>query len=405
MTTRAASKAGSNGSNGSNSRRGSLISNGLTSPIPGNDDDNERYSKRRRVSTASRTTPTKPPSAASRPSTRKRSILTLIEETPTMTKKRKRSADQSTKAESYSPPQTKTERSSTSSQEGASTRSLRSSDVSAKKVQLEPKTAIVFDEPDESHEKRTRVSDASIAASSSSQEDGDLNGSSLNESVGHDAQVDGENDDEKAAEVGPLLGEEIKDSLEVAPPTLDPTPAESASRAGSPPDSSFDRESPVKRADAAALAEDGVGKKKLPGRRRAPHPNPKVEAALRRQLHLRMNYRAVAKSLKPVLAELAQRSLKELETNPTAHEESSEYPAVKEGLHQSFERRLAWIQKQKELNKQRLKDMLEAEMEMRRTQYDVSLDPPVIDNTLVVANPSAERCKKYARNACYPLTA
>ena len=404
MTTRAASKAGSNGSNGSNSRRGSLISNGLTSPIPGNDDDNDRYPKRRRVSTASRTTPTKPPSTASKPSTRKRSILTLIEETPTASKKRKRSTDQSTKAESHSPPQTKAKRASTSSQGGASARSLRSSDVSAEKIQLEPKTAIVPNEPNESYEKRTRVFYASIAASSSSQEDGDLNGSSFNESVEHDAHANGENDDEKAAEVGPLLGEEVTDSLEVAPPTLDPTPAESASRAGSPPDSSFDRESPVKRADAV-LVEDGVGKKKLPGRRRAPHPNPKVEAALRRQLHLRMNYRAVAKSLKPVLAELAQRSLKELETNPTAHEEASEYPAVKEGLHQSFERRLAWIQKQKELNKQRLKDMFEAEVEMRRMQYDVGLDLRVIDNGLVVANPSAECCKKHARNASHPLTA
>jgi len=97
--------------------------------------------------------------------------------------------------------------------------------------------------------------------------------------------------------------------------------------------------------------------------------------------------------------------LKELETNPTAHEEASEYPAVKEGLHQSFERRLAWIQKQKELNKQRLKDMFEAEVEMRRMQYDVGLDLRVIDNGLVVANPSAECCKKHARNASHPLTA
>ncbi|KAL1306515.1 hypothetical protein AAFC00_005207 [Neodothiora populina] len=186
-----------------------------------------------------------------------------------------------------------------------------------------------------------------------------------------DAQVHADADAE-AEEEEEAPEESITASREIVPPSLDPTPVQSAqaSPAGSPPDSSFDQESPVKRAITSMPGVTGKGKKKLPGRRRAPHANPKVEAALRRQLHLRMNYRAVAKALKPILAELGHRSLRELESNPSAHEEASEYPVVKEDLHQCFEHRLAIIQKQKELNKQRLKDILEDELEMRKTKYE-----------------------------------
>lgn len=205
----------------------------------------------------------------------------------------------------------------------------------------------------------------------------ELDDEDAEEEVEVEEEVEEEND---VVDVEVLPGEEITTSLEAALSMIDPTPAPSAqaSPAGSPPDSSMEQDSPIKRAVASisgdtGIIEDSKGKKKLPGRRRAPHANPKVEAALRRQLHLRMNYRAVAKALKPILAELSHRSLRELNNNPKSHEESSEYPGVKDGLHQQFEQRLAWISRQKELNKRRINDMFEAETQMRKTQYEVRL--------------------------------
>lgn len=167
--------------------------------------------------------------------------------------------------------------------------------------------------------------------------------------------------------------------------TVDPTPVVSAtaSPAGSNQDSNADQESPSKQmasvlvGGAPTASQDGDKPvKRLPGRRRAPHANPKVEAALRRQLHLRMAYRAVAKNLKPILAELAKRSLNNIHKDPEAHTTFSEYPVVKDSLNEHFGERLAWIQKQKELNKQRLDDILEQETAMRKRNYEVSIITP-----------------------------
>ena len=55
--------------------------------------------------------------------------------------------------------------------------------------------------------------------------------------------------------------------------------------------------------------------KRMPGRRRAPNPNTSIEADLRRQLSLKTAYRAVTKMLKPVLGELARRTIDEVERN------------------------------------------------------------------------------------------
>ena len=116
-----------------------------------------------------------------------------------------------------------------------------------------------------------------------------------------------------------------------------------------------------------------------------------------------MNYRAVAKALKPVLDELSQRNLSNLKNNPKAHEEAKEYPIVKEGLHQHFEHRLAWIQEQKNLNKKRLSDILEHETAMRKQQYNVSFSFSKL--TVVTTNQSIEYCSEHARDADHPFEA
>lgn len=518
MTTRAASKAASIGSN---SRRGSLVSNGgHISPVASHD-DNERYPKRRRISNASvsKTTPIRGSqssqslSTASRPSTRSMSGSNLppIAETPTITKKRKRSSDSSAEnitlapvpqknrveiaAPAYSSPETKRQpsrkakRSSTSLEESTDSKDI---DVAADEAQLElnkrneayeheaevaaaeaeadaeveaevdtdneadeaeqadevvgqlangaiSQPELVNGEeasgdpaddsldPDENQGTSTkRHSNASDTLSEATQASADV----ANEESFNDVDASMEQDDEPEhddepeeeieeaeeddadadADVDPeeVPEGEITISLENVPMTVDPTPAESAqaSPAGSPPDSSLDQESPIIRAVTSVpgdLGLDSKGKKKLPGRRRAPHGNPKVEAALRRQLHLRMNYRAVAKALKPILAELGNRSLREIHADPKSHEEASEFAGVKEGLHQHFEGRLAWISKQKELSKRRLDDMFEAEMEARKSTYEVRVLTGGSPLRLLIV--FAEHCQKHAGATHHPPSA
>lgn len=89
--------------------------------------------------------------------------------------------------------------------------------------------------------------------------------------------------------------------------------------------------------------------KRLPGRRRAPNPNLSIEADLRRQLHLKMGYRAVAKALKPVLAELAKRSVDELVTHEEYHMQNEEYDFVNEQLDRLLQRKLAVLENEKNI--------------------------------------------------------
>lgn len=206
---------------------------------------------------------------------------------------------------------------------------------------------------------KSEEASGSVNSADASVDDGDLEGDDEEGSV--DSQ-----DGEMSASGGIVSA-----ALEVAP-----ADSMQASPAASPPESNADQESPVKQVitsapDGTTVMVTNKPMKKLPGRRRAPHPNPKVEAALRRQLHLRMNYRAVAKTLKPLLAELAKRSLSEIEDDTEAYQKTTEYPVVKEGLHQYFEQRLARVQKHKELSKKRLADMLAEQTEMRNQQHVV----------------------------------
>lgn len=195
-----------------------------------------------------------------------------------------------------------------------------------------------------------------------------LNGDDAERGYDEDAELDNSRD-------------ELTMPKQIGIATLDPTPVVSAaaSPTGSNQESNADQESPTKQSASVLLggaltaSQDGDKPvKRLPGRRRAPHANPKVEAALRRQLHLRMAYRAVAKNLKPILAELAKRSLSSIHKSSEAHTTFSEYSVVKNGLNEKFEGRLAWIQKQKDLNKQRLDDILAEQTAMRRRNFEVS---------------------------------
>lgn len=112
--------------------------------------------------------------------------------------------------------------------------------------------------------------------------------------------------------------------------------------------------------------------KRLPGRRRAPHSDPDVEANLRRQLELKVVYRAVAKALKPVLAELAQRTEHELEWDEKAHKCYEGYKEITGELDDRLRERLQVLESELQLEEERLARMHEADTILRRKQYEVS---------------------------------
>jgi hypothetical protein len=111
--------------------------------------------------------------------------------------------------------------------------------------------------------------------------------------------------------------------------------------------------------------------KRMPGRRRAPNPDASIEADLRRQLHLRLGYRAVAKALKPLLAELAQRTLKDVRTDAETVKESIEYKTVQAELDARLAQRLSHIDAEKRIRAANLDEQLIARNEVEQTKFVV----------------------------------
>ncbi|KAI7566443.1 hypothetical protein KC346_g21002, partial [Hortaea werneckii] len=93
-------------------------------------------------------------------------------------------------------------------------------------------------------------------------------------------------------------------------------------------------------------------------RRRAVHPDDKVEMAMRRSLDIRKAYRNTVRDMKAVLAEIAQRQINNLNDNPTCHEESTEHEDVKGDLDEAYEKRCRLIRDQQRFNQQLLEQRL-----------------------------------------------
>lgn len=89
--------------------------------------------------------------------------------------------------------------------------------------------------------------------------------------------------------------------------------------------------------------------KKPTGRRRNPHQDPKIEAAIRRQAELRTAYRAVSRAMKPLLVELSTRGVDELEDDVEAHKRYPEYIRAMAALDYFYEMRQAQLDAQKNL--------------------------------------------------------
>lgn len=124
---------------------------------------------------------------------------------------------------------------------------------------------------------------------------------------------------------------------------------------------------------STAPTQPGKAIRRLPGRRRAPHANPVVEAAIRRQLHLRMRFRAVVKGLKPILGELAKRSIHDLDTDVTALERNPAHSIVVDDLDKCLDDRHELLETQFRLENDHLRQTLEANQQAVRESAVVSV--------------------------------
>ncbi|KAJ8606254.1 hypothetical protein MRB53_041076 [Persea americana] len=118
----------------------------------------------------------------------------------------------------------------------------------------------------------------------------------------------------------------------------------------------------------------GAAQKRRPGRQRAPNADPVVEANMRRQLDLRILYRATVKALKPILAELAQRTADQFQLEETSHEQCDQFLEVEAGLKEKLQEKLAELDLKFKLETQRLESIRAAnEARVKQVFHDAAV--------------------------------
>nr|POE93075.1 hypothetical protein CFP56_64182 [Quercus suber] len=202
-------------------------------------------------------------------------------------------------------------------------------------------------------------------------------------------------------------GGAVRDQLATAAPSTDITPTPSAapspasSMSGSDNDMSSNSVKPAVEGLAGGIAiqeeveelddvdideEDVHGtqgqatgnvRRRIGGRKRAPHPDPKVEAAMRRQAHLKTAYRHLGKALKPLLDEIAGRTLDDLQ-DEKLYMRAAEFRTVRLGLDCALARRRKLIQTQNDLDLELWDEVLRREQDVQRSkalqQFEESQD-------------------------------
>ena len=122
---------------------------------------------------------------------------------------------------------------------------------------------------------------------------------------------------------------------------------------------------------------DGPAKsgRRLPGRRRQPHPDINVETDLRRQLNLKMSYRSLAKVQKALLEELSNRTINNLDADSNYHAQCPEYEPLMVSLDQRRDSRLDEVNAMRTYRLEQLERVRVAEERIQREQYIVRHPP------------------------------
>ncbi|KAI9677524.1 MAG: hypothetical protein M1817_006478 [Caeruleum heppii] len=113
----------------------------------------------------------------------------------------------------------------------------------------------------------------------------------------------------------------------------------------------------------------GLSGPRGPGRKRAPHSDPRIEALLVRQGDLRKSYRQVAKAIKPALAELADRCTQDLLEQEEVHKKALEYDVVQKELDVRLDQALAVTERRYQLDRENMMSILEADKVVARKDY------------------------------------
>jgi hypothetical protein len=112
--------------------------------------------------------------------------------------------------------------------------------------------------------------------------------------------------------------------------------------------------------------------RRLPGRRRQPHPDINIETDLRRQLTLKMNYRSLAKVQKTLLEELSKRTVNNLQKDQDYHKKCPEYEPLMALLQQRRDSRVDQIDAARTYRLEQLQRVRTAEERIQKEQYIVS---------------------------------
>ena len=97
----------------------------------------------------------------------------------------------------------------------------------------------------------------------------------------------------------------------------------------------------------------------------------RVQAAYERQRDLKATYQAVAHALKPVLQELAERSIDEILQQPDVFKNAEEYSPIVDALRFNLEKRLAEHQKRLQCDLQMSQDAFTAEQYVAQQDFQV----------------------------------
>ncbi|KAK5697659.1 hypothetical protein LTR17_023907 [Elasticomyces elasticus] len=100
-------------------------------------------------------------------------------------------------------------------------------------------------------------------------------------------------------------------------------------------------------------------------RRRAAHPIQGVEMYMRRELEIKKAFRVLARELKTVLLEVADRTLEQVMASEGNHVEAAEHAAIEAGLNSALERRNNLIRAQHRLNAELLQETLQTQEHVR----------------------------------------
>lgn len=197
--------------------------------------------------------------------------------------------------------------------------------------------------------------------------------------------------DRETSESSSPTDDQIEVAVPAPAPSTDATPAGSVGASPASSISASDDESPTKlpetqidvvmqaefadaleAEEAAEVAdvddqqqsgEEGRTKRMFGGgrRRRAKHHIAKVEAAMQRQAALKTAFRQITRAFKPVLAEIGDRTLENLNRSDDSWKQAAEHDSVLDGLNAALAGRQARLQAQREFDTALLQNKLEAE--------------------------------------------